>query len=130
MPVSPVTNEFMRALPPALRPNPYSLDEHVMAAVEKGWSIQALAEASYANERNPNPAFIVTNVRHLSEHPPTQTKRLPPWQFGHMDCDRHVDCQLCRCSQGVIIHHVSIPMPEEVRATIRAFLPAFGRIPE
>jgi len=51
MPVSSVTNDYMRALPATLRPNPYTIDECVMEAVQNGWETDALAKACYANKR-------------------------------------------------------------------------------
>lgn len=70
MSVSQYTNNFMRALPATLRPNPYNIDELVMEAVEKGWETDALAKSCYINERQPNPAFVVTNLRNLCKYPP------------------------------------------------------------
>ena len=54
--VSPVTTSFMRALPAALRPNPYNIDESVMLAVGNGWDIHDLARLCWVNERNPTAA--------------------------------------------------------------------------
>ena len=65
MTISPYTNSFMKALTASLRPNPNVIDEHVMSAIEKGWHTDALAKACYINERNPNPGFVVTNLRTL-----------------------------------------------------------------
>jgi hypothetical protein len=131
MPVSPVTNDFMRALPPALRPNPYSIDEHVMKAVENGWSPQALADASYRNDRNPNPAFVVTNVRHLCDHPPVATKAPTGWAYGHIDCtdQSHPDgCEICRCTPGHLVHHQKTPMPDWFRAEWRKHFAGWGQV--
>jgi hypothetical protein len=100
----------MRALPAALRPNPYAIDEEVMEAMANGWGIHDLAEACYTKDRNPNPAFVVTNLRNLCKHPPTQTKRPGGWEYGHIPCDRHPNCEICRCLPNVMTHHVpSVP---------------------
>ena len=74
MALNTYTNDLMKALPAALRPNPHAIDEHVMEAVTNGWTIHDLATAAYANDRNPTPAFVVTNIRSLAKYPPSQTK--------------------------------------------------------
>ena len=129
MAVSPYTNEFMRALPAPLRPNPYGIDEYVMQAVANGWTITALAEACYRNDRNPNPAFVATNVKHLSEHPPVQTAAPTGWKYGHVPCDTHPGCELCRCHPDKVEHLVPVPMPDEVREQLRGLVKGFGVIP-
>ena len=105
MPVSPFTNDVMKALPAALRPNPYSIDEEVMKAVEKGWDTDALAKAAYLNDKHPNPAFVVTNIRRLCEYPPQQQMKRVGWEYGHIKCDLHSGCELCRCIPGEVNHH-------------------------
>lgn len=105
MPVNPFTNDFMRALPAALRPNPHAIDDAVMEAAGNGWAMQDLAEACYANDRNPNPAFVVTNVRNLCRYPPTRTTRKSGWEYGHIVCDRHPNCEICRCIPNQMTHH-------------------------
>jgi hypothetical protein len=110
--VAPVTTAFMRALPAAMRPNPYAIDEDVMRAAENGWSMSELARLSYCNERNPNPAFVVVNVRRLSQHPPTPTQPKPRWNHAHLPCDdpsHDPKCELCRCIPNEVHHHVSVP---------------------
>lgn len=106
MPVSPYTNDVMKALPAALRPNPYSIDEEVMKAVEKGWDTDELAKAAYLNDKHPNPAFVVTNIRRLCEYPPKQQMKRTGWEYGHLPCDLHPGCELCRCIPGQVTHHV------------------------
>lgn len=128
MPISDVTNQLMRALPGALRPNPWSIDEYVMQAITNGWTIQQLAEASYMHSRNPNPAYVVTNIRNLSQYPPTATKPKGGWDFGHIKCDRHVDCEICRCTPGEAVHHKPVPMPDDVRVALREMVGRFGRV--
>lgn len=107
MPVSQVTNDVMKALPAALRPNPYSIDEEVMKAVANGWDTDSLAKAAYINERNPNPAFVVTNIRRLSEYSPKQQTKRNAWDYGHIECGEHYGCEICRCIPGEITHHVT-----------------------
>jgi hypothetical protein len=112
MPVSPVTNQFMRALPAALRPNPWNIDEYVMRAVENGWHTDDLAKACYVNEKNPNPSFVVTNVRSLCEHPPAVQRLRSGWDYGHLPCEEQyhpVGCQICRCIPGEQTHMVPVP---------------------
>ncbi len=109
MPVSPSTNNYMRALPATLRPNPYNIDELVMEAVQNGWETDALAKACYINERQPNPAFVVTNLKNLCKYPPKQQTVRIGWSYGHLPCgDIHdgPDCEICRCVPGEITHHV------------------------
>jgi len=109
MPVSPSTNNYMRALPATLRPNPYNIDELVMEAVENGWETDALAKACYINERQPNPAFVVTNLKNLCKYPPKQQTVRIGWSYGHIPCgDMHhgPDCEICRCVPGETTHHL------------------------
>jgi hypothetical protein len=113
MPVSPFTNDFMRALPAALRPNPYAIDEEVMKAVENGWDTDSLAKACYMNDRVPNPAFVVTNLRNLCQHPQKQVFQRTGWQYGHIDCDRHPNCEICRCIPGDFVHHERTPVAKD-----------------
>lgn len=112
MPVSPVTNQFMRALPAALRPNPWNVDEYVMRAVENGWHTDDLAKACYVNERNPSAAFVVVNVRSLCEHGPTVQRVRKGWDYGHVPCGEPyhpVGCEICRCVPGHDEHMVPVP---------------------
>lgn len=128
MAVSPFTNDFMRALPAALRPNPYNIEEYVMAAVEKGWETDALAKASYINERKPNPGFIVTNLRTLCLHPPQQVTVRRGWDYGHIPCAdlyHPAECEVCRCIPGELTHMVAKTVPDELRLKLKLF----GRIP-
>ncbi len=122
MPVSQVTNQFMRALPPALRPNPWNIDEYVMRAVEQGWHTDDLAKACYVNERNPNPSFVVTNVRSLCEHPPQVQRVRSGWEYGHIPCEERyhpLGCQICRCIPGEHTHMVPVPATDpELQAVI------------
>lgn len=109
MALSQVANDFMRALPAALRPNPYVIEEHVMAAVEKGWETDDLAKACYINERKPNPGFVVTNLRNLCLHPPQRVTVRQGWDYGHIKCGEPyhpIGCEICRCVPGEVTHHV------------------------
>lgn len=106
MPVSSVTNDVMKALPAALRPNPYSIDEEVMRAVANGWDTDALAKAAYINDKHPNPAFVVTNIRRLCEYSPKVETKRTGWDYGHLPCEQHAGCELCRCIPGEVHHHV------------------------
>lgn len=121
MPVNEYTNRFMRALPAALRPNPYNIDEHVIRAVENGWNTDALAKACYINERNPNPAFVVTNLRNLCQHPQEQQTQRRAWQYGHIACDEPwhpQECELCRCVPGEVTHHITVPASDQMSKPI------------
>lgn len=125
MTVAPVTTSFMKALPAALRPNPYSVDEYVMRAVENGWDTDELAKLCYINDRSPNPAFVVTNVRRLCELGPQRQPKRTGWDYGHLRCDDQwhpPECELCRCVPGVLTHHVPSPASKP--------LPKIGRTVE
>lgn len=122
MPVSPYTNALMKALPGTLRPNPFSIDEYVMEAVQNGWDIDELARASYINERNPNPAFVVTNIRNMAKNPPKGTPQRTGWEYGHLRCVEHADCTICRCVPGQAEHHRSVPVPLEVKKGYAKFV--------
>lgn len=110
MAVNPYTTAVMRALPAALRPNPHAIDEAVMEAVGHGWDTSDLARLSYANDRNPTPAFVVTNIRNLSKHPPSASQPVRKgWDYRHIPCTdplHPVGCEVCRCIPNEIIHVV------------------------
>jgi hypothetical protein len=120
MPISPFTNDVMKALPAALRPNPHSIDEEVMKAVANGWDTDELAKASYINDKQPNPAFVVTNIRRLCEYSPKRETKRTGWEYGHIDCEVHPNCQICRCHPGEVLHHVSVAPTKEHKQMIRA----------
>jgi hypothetical protein len=122
MSVSPVTNDFMKALPAALRPNPYNIDEYVMQAVEKGWQTDALAKACYINEKNPNAGFVVFNLKTLCLHGPKQETVRNAWNYGHIPCKdpwHAVGCQICRCLPGEVTHHIPVACPPELRGLLK-----------
>lgn len=129
MSLNTYTNEVMKALPAALRPNPWNIDEHVMTAIGNGWTSSKLAEASYSTTRNPTPALVVTNLRNLAQMSPEQTKPSTGWQYGHIKCDQHEGCELCRCVPGEVTHHVPVPMPEYVRAALTG-MKGWGVLPD
>lgn len=125
MAVSSFTNQFMRALPPALRPNPYNIDEYVMAAVEAGWETDDLAKATYINERKPNPAFIVNNLKTLSLHGPRVETVRKGWGYGHIPCPDPYHprgCEICRCSPNEETHHIPATPPEGMLATMHKLI--------
>lgn len=99
-----------------------------MKAVQNGWTVDALAEASYGRERNPTPAFVVTNVRHLCEHPPVATAARPGWVYGHTDCREHEGCEICHCLPGQRIHHKPQPTPPAEWAQGRMRVWGMGRL--
>ena len=124
MTISPYTNSFMKALPASLRPNPNVIDEHVMSAIEKGWHTDALAKACYINERNPNPGFVVTNLRTLCLHGPQQQTVRTGWNYGHIPCEDKFhphECEICRCVPNNAVHHIVAKPNPEVVAAIREF---------
>lgn len=125
MPVSPYTNDFMRALPAALRPNPYNIDEYVMAAVENGWETDQLAKATYINERKANPAFVVTNLKTLCQHGPKQEFKRDAWAYGSLPCNdpwHDPKCIIDRSIPGEANHMVPVPMPDHVREQMQRLL--------
>lgn len=119
--LAPQTITLMRLLPETLRPNPSAIDQYVIAAVEKGWDVKKLAAAAQANTRG-NIAFLVTNIRNLSQFPPVSQLRKPP---PHEACndDSHDDkCVICRCVPGEHQHLVPTPMPRQLFAEYRRIL--------
>lgn len=122
---SPHTHAFMKALPAALRPNPFTIEESIMEAVLKGWTTDDLAKACYINEKHPNPAFVVTNLRNLCKYGPKVETVRTGWQYGHIRCDEpfhETGCQVCRCVPGQVVHHV-------VAGPSRRSVPAIGEMP-
>ena len=119
MPVSQYTNDVMKALPAALRPNPHAIDEEVMKAVANGWDTDELAKQSYINDKNPNPAFVVTNLRRLCEYSPKRETKRTGWEYGHIKCEQHYGCEICRCHPGEILHHATVKPSEETKQQLR-----------
>lgn len=125
MSVSTYTNTFMKSLPAALRPNPFNIDEDVMLAVQNGWNPEKLARACYEMERNPTPAFVVTNLRNLCKYGPTQQNSSPKWTYGHTICTEpghDPACELCRCVPGEITHHIPSNPNNPTSAALRKLL--------
>jgi hypothetical protein len=117
----------MKRLPAALRPNPHAIDDHVMVAIEKGWTVTQLAEASYAKDRNPSPAFVVTNIRNLSQMSPVQTRAATTQELGHIKCHEHPGCEICRCT-GTPVHHEPTTMPDQIREQLSLLDLGIGRV--
>lgn len=125
MQVSPHTTAFMKALPASLRPNPFNIDENVMEAIVNGWTTDSLARACYENERNPNPAFVVTNLRNLCKLGPAIERQRKPWIFGHVPCgevSHGPTCEICRCVPGETTHMVPSKMPADMAEAIKKML--------
>lgn len=112
MPVAPHTNELMRRLPPGLRPNPYNIDEEVINLVGRGWTIDDIFQR-IMGDKPTQPGNIVALLRRVIEEP--APIRASIWKYGHEPCNNpmHVDCEICRCHKGKILHHVSVPMPSD-----------------
>jgi hypothetical protein len=85
MSVSTYTNEVMKALPAGIRPNPWNIDEHVMTAVENGWTPLELVATALSNKVD-NPGLFVHHLRRISLEPapnkPTDTRATGPCQLG------------------------------------------------
>ena len=119
MPLATITNEVMRHLPAALRPNPHNLDEHVMQLATDGWTATDIVDAVIA-DRPREPGHVVAQVRRLTTQPaPRPTTPEPTTPTGHRPCHEHGgDCELCYCHGLPPIHHVTIPMPDHIKAQL------------
>ncbi len=127
MPVDTYTNEVMRALPSALRPNPWSIDEEVMNLVTRGWKPIEIAEATVRDGAT-NPALAVHTIRRLKDYPaPSEKLTRTTRPVGHQPCPQHEGCELCACDpeQGVI-HHRPVPMPDWFRERFAPIMRAIG----
>jgi hypothetical protein len=120
MALNPYTNQFMKALPPKLRPNPWTAEEYVLRAIENGWTAEQLAEMSYVNEKtNATPGFIIQNIKSLCLYPPQQKALKPRYSGGHEACTEHGHdrgCIICKCVPGQVQHIVPTPMPRDLFA--------------
>jgi len=119
--ISPPTATLMRLLPETMRPHPNAIDHHVITAVENGWQINKLAAAAMVNTKG-NIAFLVTNIKNLSQYPPVSQSRNPP---PHQACDDHTHdpgCIVCKCDPNETRHFVPTPMPVELFAKYRRIL--------
>ena len=118
MPVTDMTNELMRQLPAALRPNPWNIDEEIMNLTSKGWTVRDMFAATMAS--NPRePGHVVAQIRRMVEQPAPAKK--DEWKFGHTPCNNpmHVNCEICRCHRGFANHHQSVPASPEIKAMLR-----------
>jgi len=127
MSLTPQTNEFMRHLPAALRPNPWNIEESIMALVLKGWSIADIFAAVMA-DRPKEPGHVVAQLRRLVEQP-APSQGATHWKYGHLHCGAHDGCEECYCTPGNIHHHVAIPMPKIVRDKFTELVRTFGKMP-
>ena len=128
MPVSQITNEYMRRLPAALRPNPWNIDEEVMALAAKGWSVSDLIAATLAD--NPRAAGHVVAFLRKVQDQPAPAGPVNDTAKTHRYCGLpHHDpkCQVCWCN-GKEEHLVPVLMPDEVRQVMFT-LKGFGVIP-
>ena len=107
MPLATITNEVMRHLPAALRPNPHNLDEHVMQLATDGWTATDIVDAVIA-DRPREPGHVVAQIRRLTNQPaphqPTSNhNNLGPcttgcsygW-FDPPEGNRTIPCPSCR----------------------------------
>jgi hypothetical protein len=119
MAVTDMTNEFMRRLPAALRPNPWNIDDTIIMLSGKGWSVGDMFAATMAG--NPREAgHVVAGLRRLIEQP--APAKGTGWKFGHFVCENpaHVPgCEVCRCVPGHVVHQVNVPASDETRVMIR-----------
>lgn len=109
MPIATVTSEVMKALPQALRPNPYNIDDQVMALISKGWTPGQIVEKCIRSGDR-QPGHVVTTIRSLIDAPAPSdyTPRNQPQYLGHQPCEEHGEpCQLCYCVPGPPSHHIN-----------------------
>ena len=119
MPTQTITNEVMRQLPAALRPNPHNLEDHVMQLVTDGWTATDIVDAVIADKPR-EPGHVVAQVRRLTNQPaPQAATPSPPTPTGHRPCHDHTDnCELCYCHGLPPRHHVSVPVPDHLKAQL------------
>lgn len=115
------TNEVMKALPAALRPNPYNIDTELTTLQTNQWTPHQIVEYVIKNGDR-TPGHVVTTIRGLQNHPNPnqQTKPNTPTR-GHKPCnDKTHDtrCTVCYCT-GVGVHEVAIPMPQWFKDQLR-----------
>ena len=110
MPVGPHTNEFMRRLPAALRPNPWNIEDEIMNLVGKAWSVSDIVAAVMA-DKPMQAGHVVAQLRRMKDQP-APAGAASEWKYGHGVCTMHDGCELCRCTRGSTIHHVAVPPPE------------------
>ena len=113
MPIATVTTEVMKALPNALRPNPWNIDDDVMLLVERGWTPATIVEG-VIRDGVKQPGHVVVSLRRLKDSPsPTERPATPRPKFiGHHPCQQHDNCHYCTCDPNQPMqHHQSTPMP-------------------
>ncbi len=128
MPVSQVTNEYMRRLPAALRPNPWNIDEHIMALSAKGWSVTDIVQATMAD--GPRQAgHVVAFLRRVQDQPaPMGTIDNQPKTHRYCGLPHHdPKCQICYCN-GSEQHMAPVGIPDHVREQL-SLIRGFGVIP-
>ena len=117
MPTQTITNEVMRQLPAALRPNPHNLEEPVMQLATDGWTPSDIIDAVMAD--NPRqPGHVIAHVRRLTNQPAPATPT-PTTPTGHRPCTEHGDpCELCYCHGLPPRHHTTVPIPDHIKAQL------------
>jgi hypothetical protein len=119
MAVQPMTNEFMRLLPAALRPNPWNIDDVMMGLASNGWVVRDVFAATMANKPM-EPGHVVAQLRRMLEQP--APARSDEWKFGHEKCNNPMhgpSCEICRCTKGTVKHHVPVPASPEIKLMLR-----------
>ena len=91
MPTSSITNEVMKQLPSALRPNPYNIDDEILRLVDTGWQPHQIVEY-VVRDGGRQPSHVVTTIRSMV-HLPAPTDET---SNDHMDLG---PCQL-GCTYG------------------------------
>ena len=108
MPTSPITNEVMKQLPSALRPNPYNIDDEILQLTDTGWQPHQIVEY-VLRDGGRQPSHIVTTIRSMVHLPvpndPTTNDHMnlgpctngctQGW-FDPPEGDRTIPCPSCR----------------------------------
>ena len=97
------------------------LDDLAAQATTNGWTDDALArELRRGVGPNTGTGYIVTRLRKLATSArPSQPTTPTATPTGHHPCREHGDpCQLCYCHPGPPIHHISVPMPDHLKAQL------------
>ena len=120
MPLATITNEVMKQLPQPLRPNPYNIDDEIVRLVDNGWTPQQIVEYVIRDDAR-QPSHVVVSIRGLLDAPPPSTTPTPRpnTPVAHHPCPEHGEpCELCYCHPGPPIHHVTVPMPDHLKAQL------------